>query len=463
MPPNRPRSDTIWLESHAKEIGFDLCGVVAAEKFPELARSEEWLARGFAGEMAYLADPRRIDASRAMPGIRSVIVCALNYNAPFPRSTHVVGARNTRARLQGASSSGFSPSAGPTQHAAPAELRYDAEQGQANRWVPPQESDGGDDDSPRGWISRYAWGSDYHQVLREKLEELTEAMRHRFRASTIESGAGSGEDFQARVYSDTGPIQERIFAKYAGLGWLAKNTLLLNHRLGSWFFLGAILTTLDLTPTLEEGTVPPPDLCGSCRKCLDACPTNAFPEPYVMDARRCIAYLTIELRGPIPEEFREPMGLHVFGCDICQDVCPWNRRAPATFLQEFQPRNFTTNPAEGTAKHSVATEEAIGQTTEDAALRDATNGSNENSLFLPRLEWLSSLSEQEFREHFRGSAIKRTKWRGLVRNACIALGNTEPQRGSDAYERIKALLQGLSASQDAVIAESALWALRRIE
>ena len=202
----RARSDTIWLTGHAKDIGFDLCGVVAAERFPELARSEEWLARGFAGEMKYLADPRRSDAARAMPGIRSVIICALNYNAPFPRSTEVAGARDTRA------------------HRA--------------------------DDFPRGWISRYAWGSDYHEVLRERLDELVDAMRHRF----------ADENFEARVYSDTGPIQERIFAKYAGLGWQGKNTLLLNQRLGSLFFLGAILTTLELAPTLEEGALPPPDL-----------------------------------------------------------------------------------------------------------------------------------------------------------------------------------------------------------
>ena len=418
----RARSDTIWLEGHAKEIGFDLCGVVAAEKFPELARSEEWLARGFAGEMKYLADPRRLDATRAMPGIRSVIVCALNYNSPFPRSTEVVGARDSR-----------SP-------------RFD-------RGEPPQDS-GPQDQSPRGWISRYAWGSDYHEVLRKRLDELAEAMRHRF----------ADEDFEARVYSDTGPIQERVFAKYAGLGWHGKNTLLLNQRLGSLFFLGAILTTLDLAPTLEESALPPPDLCGSCRKCLDACPTNAFPEPYVMDARRCIAYLTIELRGSIPEEFRELIGSHVFGCDICQDVCPWNRRAPTTLLKEFQPRSFTSTPAQSTEPNSVPTEQVNGQeATKDAGQQDATSGPDESSLFLPRLEWLASLGEQEFREKFRGSAIKRTKWRGLVRNACIALGNAAPQRGSQAYVRIQALLRRLGASEDAIIVESALWALRRIE
>src|SRR5438132_8755509 len=184
---------------------------------------------------------------------------------------------------------------------------------------------------PSGWISRYAWGDDYHDVLREKLEALVESLREHFT-----------EPFEARAYVDTGPVQERVLAKHAGLGWLGKNTLLLNQMLGSFFFLGVILTTLDLEPTLGENELPPPDMCGSCRRCLDACPTQAFVEPYVMDARKCISYLTIELRGAIPEEFREPMGNHVFGCDICQDVCPWNRRAPIVSIPQFQPRVFAS-------------------------------------------------------------------------------------------------------------------------
>lgn len=435
----RSRADTIWLEAQAKEIGFDLCGVVAAEQFPELARSEEWLAKGFAGEMKYLEDPRRSDAARAMPGIRSVIVCALNYSAPFPYSKEFVGARGSFASRQLAVRSDSRP-----------------EPGVGDTPSRQQQAEG---DPPRGWISRYAWGSDYHDVLRERLEQLVEAMHHRF-SSVAENS--SHEDFEARVYSDTGPIQERIFAKYAGLGWLGKNTLLLNQRLGSWFFLGAILTTLELAPSLEGGASPPPDLCGTCRKCLDACPTQAFPEPYVMDARRCIAYLTIELRGAIPEEFRESMGMHVFGCDICQDVCPWNRRAPATWLAEFQPRTFPTRKTESAETHAPgATHSTHNVPSSDEPAEEQS--SNEESLFLPRLEWLASLSESEFREKFRGSAIKRTKWRGLVRNACIAIGNAGVRRGTGAHERISELLQRLSRSQDGLVAESALWALRRIE
>jgi epoxyqueuosine reductase len=389
-------SHTVWVESRAKELGFDLCGVVPAGKFPELERTEEWLARGFAGEMKYLSDPRRRSGEGAFPGIRSVIVCGLNYNTDLPKSTDVP------------------------------HLAKDAE--------------------PRGWISRYAWGDDYHEVLKERLNELTAVLREHF-----------VEPFDARVYADTGPLHERIFAKYAGLGWLGKNTLLLNQGLGSWIFLGAILTTLDLAPSLEDGTLPPPDLCGSCRRCIDACPTQAFVEPYVMDARRCISYLTIELRGAIPEELRESVGSHVFGCDICQDVCPWNRRAPATRREEFRPRTLAS-VAETARPES---DETSGLPSKQA--RQDTNDSSEESFFRPRLEWLAALDETEFRRIFRGSPIKRTKWRGLVRNACIALGNSELLRGARSDNRIIEVLQRLSSSQDSVIAESALWALSRIQ
>src|ERR1700687_5884209 len=266
------------------------------------------------------------------------------------------------------------------------------------------------------------------------------------------------EPFGARVYADTGPIQERIFAKYAGLGWLGKNTLLLNQRLGSWIFLGAILTTLDLAPTLEDG-VPPPDLCGTCRRCIDACPTQAFVEPYVMDARRCISYLTIELRGTIPAELREPIGNHVFGCDICQDVCPWNRRAPATSLEVFRPKTFHATPESMPLPDSqVEPLELLSEPGPPEA-----SDSLDESLFLPSLEWLAALDETEFRRLFRGSAIKRTKWRGIVRNACSGLGNSELHRGTAVYHRIGGLLRRLSSSADAVIAESALWALSRIQ
>jgi epoxyqueuosine reductase len=372
---------TQWIVERANSLGFERCGVARAEAFPELAQTSEWLARGYAGEMKYLADPRRSDPQSVLPGVRSVIVCLLNYNTAHPLS---------------------------------------AESAQQH-----------DPDNPRGWISRYAWGSDYHEVLQERLDQLAGSLGEHFPGP-----------IEARSYVDTGPLHERILAKYAGLGWIGKNTLLLNETLGSFFFLGVILTTLDLPPSLAANEMPPPDLCGNCRQCLDACPTQAFVEPYMMDARRCISYLTIELRQNIPEEFREPMGRHVFGCDICQDVCPWNQRAPITTLKEFQPRIFPSL---------------------DREHNDASLPSEDESLLLPRLQWLADLSEAEFRELFKGSAIKRTKWRGLVRNACIALGNSDLRRGTTAHARASALLERLAASAEPVITESALWALSRIQ
>ena len=377
----RPQADTLWIVQQAKSLGFDLCGVVRAEKFPELEKTSEWLARGYAGEMKYLEDPRRADPQTAMPGIRSAIVGLLNYNTAQPRSTDA---------------------------ALPSE-----------------------DGQPSGWISRYAWGDDYHNVLRERLDELVALLRARY-----------SEPFDARAYVDTGPVQERVLAKYAGLGWLGKNTLLLNQALGSYFFLGVILSTLDLAPTLGASELPPADLCGSCRRCLDACPTDAFVKPYVMDARKCISYLTIELRGAIPEELREPMGKHVFGCDICQDVCPWNGRASFTEMPQFQPRVF-----------SAQQENHV----------EADLSSQAESLYLPRLEWLLGLSEADFRELFRGSPVKRAKWRGLMRNACVAAGNSGVRPGTADHARITKLLERLAASGEEVVAESARWALSRIQ
>jgi epoxyqueuosine reductase len=374
-------ADTNWIVDRAKSLGFEGCGVVRAEKFPELERISQWMAGGYAGEMKYLADPRRSDPQSIMPGIQSVIVCLLNYNTPLPLSTD---------------SSAYQ-----------------------------------DDEDPRGWISRYAWGTDYHEVLLARLNKLVDSLRERFQ-----------EPFEMRAYVDTGPLQERVLAKYAGLGWLGKNTLLLNEKLGSFFFLGVILTTLNLEPALAAGEMAPPDLCGNCRQCLDACPTQAFVEPYVLDARKCISYLTIELRGSIPEEFREPMGYHVFGCDICQDVCPWNQRAPDTAIQEFQPRALPV--LQELQKQSPPSPES-------------------ETFFHPRLERLAGMSEVEFREIFRASPIKRTKWRGLVRNACIALGNSRLKRSTPAHVLIIQLLKRLAACPEEIIAESAQWALSRIQ
>jgi epoxyqueuosine reductase len=283
-------------------------------------------------------------------------------------------------------------------------------------------------DSPRGWISRYAWGDDYHEVLREKLNALVARMHARW-----------PEPFEARAYVDTGPVVERVAAKYAGLGWLAKNTCLINEQMGSWLFLGVIVTTLDLAPSLAADEPPAADLCGNCTLCLDACPTQAFAAPYVLDARRCISYLTIELRGPIPDEFRAAMGSAVIGCDICQDVCPWNRKSPVTQLAAFQPRKVELQDENGKEKME-----------------------NEGTLFAPELERMASLSQEKFSRIFRGSAVKRAKWRGLVRNACVALGNSRVARSTNAHRRILALLERLAASDDLLIAEHARWALGQL-
>ena len=366
-------SQTRWIHECALKLGFDLCGVVSLDAdaqasasaglFTELANLREWLARGYAGEMKYLHDPRRADPRRVLKGARSLIVVALTYNSPPARAT----------------------AASPDMNSG---------------------------DAPEGWISRYAWGDDYHEVILGKLETLIGEMRAQF-----------AEPFEARAYVDTGPILERIAAKYAGLGWLAKNTLLINSQLGSWLFLGVIVTTLALEPTLGPRESPPADLCGSCTRCLDACPTQAFPQPYVLDARRCISYLTIELRGAIPEENRPRIGNALIGCDICQDVCPWNRKAPLTHATAWQPRD---------------------------------------ALVAPDLEQLASLSKEQFSAVFRHSAVRRAKWRGLVRNACVALGNSAITSASPAYARIVGLLDALAASDDPLIAEHARWALSRL-
>jgi epoxyqueuosine reductase len=383
-------SITNWISERAIQLGFAMAGVARAEKFPELASQQEWLARGYAGEMKYLTDARRTDPQAALPGIQSVIVCALNYNTDRARTAQAL-----------------------------------ADSGDATETT-----------APRGWISRYAWADDYHDVLREKLQRLLQDLRVEY-----------PQPFEARIYADTGPINERVLAKHAGLGWLGKNTLLLNERIGSFFFLGVILTSLELPPTLGISDLPPADRCGTCRKCIDACPTHALVEPYVMDARKCISYLTIELRGAIPEHLREPMGQHIFGCDICQDVCPWNRHPPVTYAKEFQPRSFTHAAANG----------------EEEFTPHGRNGASRETLFLPRLEWLASLSQSDFSEMFRGSPIKRTKWQGLIRNVCIALGNSKLPPDSSVVQRISTMLTRLAASPNMVISESAQWAISRIQ
>ncbi len=392
------------LDRVMASAGFDAWGVAPVAGLAELENLPEWLARGYAGEMRYLSDERRTDPRKVMPSAQSIIVCALNYNTDNPYSTQV-----------------------------------------------PM-------DPERGWISRYAWGEDYHDVLMKKLETVIATLR-----------ANIAESFEARAYVDTGPVVERIVAKYAGIGWLAKNTCLINEKMGSWFFLGAIVTSLPLAASVGPGEAPPPDLCGQCRLCIDACPTGAIVEPYVLDARRCISYLTIELRGPIPEQFRPAVGRHVFGCDICQDVCPWNRQAPLTSASEFLPRTLAKEETETKIEIRNSKSEKRGVAhplvVSAAESREARVGpegqaqyssKGEASLFAPSLEWLASLTEDGWRDLLRGSALKRARQQGILRNVLVAIGNS-------GNARLARILQKFAGQENIVLREAAAWAFKRLQ
>lgn len=361
------------IRKKALEIGFDLVGIAPLEVRKDLEFSRQWVEKGFAGEMSYLANPKRGDPRRILPSAKSVIFVGLIYSTDHPYST--------RSFVD----------------------------------------DGGRQDdfqkSPRAWISRYAWGSDYHEVMRTRLESLH---------SALETYA---PDAETRVFVDTGPIVERAFARFAGIGWMGKNTCIINQQKGSWFFLGVILTSLDLA-----ANVPAPDRCGSCTRCLEACPTGALVEPYVMDASRCIAYLNIELKGAIPERFRPTMGENLFGCDICQDVCPWNSpgRAAVSRQPEFQPLPLPPGRA---------------------AKPDA--GQPENSLFHPTIAALAAIGPEEFRNLFRHSPLKRLKYRGWLRNLCVVMGNS-------GGKQFAPWLEEAAKCDDPVVRDHAKWALQRL-
>jgi epoxyqueuosine reductase len=350
-------TDTIMKA--AADAGFELAGVAPVGHSPELEYFPQWIEAGHAGEMKYLEARdehgrlKRASLAHAAPWARSVVVCAINYNTAQPYSTQVA-------------------------------------------------------DATRGWISRYAWGQrDYHDAVMTRLSQVEAALK----------SAAASDDLITRCYVDTGPIVERVVAKYAGIGWIGKNTCIINQKLGSWMFLGVILTSLDLDVDPER-SLPAPDRCGTCTRCIEACPTDALIAPYRLDSNKCISYLTIEKRGALPEddELREGMGRHIFGCDICQDVCPWNRKAPVTNAAEFQPREELVNPA---------------------------------------LEWLAEMSAEEFSKTFRGSPVRRAKRAGLRRNAVIAMGNSEDRK-------FLPLLEKLAADEDEVVAESAGWAIRKL-
>jgi epoxyqueuosine reductase len=305
----------------ARECGFELAGIASAVPLAEAAWYREWVGLGYAGEMHYLAGDRadvRSDPRRLLPTAKSILCLGKLYNGPEPYSTAF------------------------------------AEPG-------------------RAWISRYAWGQDYHRVLRKALKRLVARLRET-----------CTRPFDWKACVDTAPLLERAYARRAGLGWIGKNSCLINQGMGSWFFLAELLVSLEIEPDR-----PPPDSCGSCIRCVDACPTGAIIPTgrqegpgYTVDSNRCVSYLTIELRGDIPAGLQPGLGRHVFGCDICQDVCPWNRKAPVTNEPAFR------------AVH-----------------------------FAPPLDALEGLDRDNFRRLFGGTAIVRTGPGGLQRNVAVALGN----------------------------------------
>jgi len=311
------------IKSHARAVGFDACGIAPAAAHPELSFFREWLGRGYAGDMAYL---HRSADRRA--DVRNIL--------PGARSVIV------------------------TATVYHTDRPYSIECA----------------DRGRAQIARYAWGDDYHDVVGGRLERLLDWMR-----------AQSPEPFDARAYVDTGPVQERVYAQHAGIGWIGKNTCVINPTLGSWTFLGVVVCSLTL-----ETDAPSLDQCGSCTLCIEACPTQAIVAPGVLDSTRCISYLTIEHRGEIPSEHHEHIGSHVYGCDVCQEVCPWNAVAPHSHDPAWQPR-----PA-----------------------WDAVD-----------LLTLARRGDDELAAAMRGSAMRRAKAQGLRRNVAVALSNAEASVEAD--------------------------------
>ena len=336
------------IKAAARDLGFALAGIARATEADGFERLREWLARGYAGEMAYMgryAEERRHPAS-VLPEVRSVVMVAMEYGDCGLRIADCGLEENPQSAIRNPQS---------------------------------------------GKIARYAAGPDYHDVVRDRLNRLL-----RWVQSELPGTRGRG-------VVDTAPLLERDFARRAGLGWIGKNTLLINKHRGSYFFLGALLLDMELTP--DEPHVA--SHCGTCTACLDACPTNAFTGPGWLDARKCISYLTIELRSPVPEELLPAVGDWLFGCDICQEVCPWNRKD--------QSKPETVDAAE-----------------------------------------LLSVTEGEFRQRYRGTALFRTKRRGLLRNAAIVLGNC-----GDA-SALPALRRALE-DPEPMVRDAAAWAIARIE
>lgn len=338
------------IREYAKAIGFSLVGIARATNADDFQHLQEWLVQGFAGEMAYMraqAQARRHPAS-IFPDVRTVIMVTMEYS-----STEAI---------------------------------YDQQSAES----PPAVAPGGEG-TVSAKVSRYARGADYHRTMWRKLDKLLAWLK-----TEVPHCSGRG-------VVDTAPLLERDFARRAGLGWIGKNTMLINKERGSYFFIGALLTNLELQPDKPHEL----EHCGTCTACLDACPTNAFASPGSLDARRCISYLTIELRGAMPEDLRSGVGDWMFGCDICQEVCPWNRR-----------------------------DESSPQIVDAIAILQ--------------------MSPDGYRNRFGATALSRAKRQGLARNAAIVLGNSGDERCVPALELAQ-------MDPDAAVREAATWALAQIQ
>lgn len=337
---------SLRIKEQAQRLGFELVGISPVKLPPHGESFAEWLRRGFSGELEYMkrTEELRRNPHRLVPWAVSLISVGMNYYTPFSR--------------------------------------------------PPASQ------QPKGWISRYAWGDDYHELIKDRLESLFDYIRRIYNAP-----------IEGKAFVDSGPVLERDFAGVAGIGWIGKNTHLISPERGSWFFLGELFVSVPLAYDR-----PIRDRCGKCDLCLKACPTGAFAGPYVLDARRCISYLTIELKGFIPRHLRPLIGNHIFGCDICQEICPYNVKALPTMEKAYAPRK---------------------------------------ELYTPDLIPLLSLDEEEFRRRFRGSPILRAKRRGLLRNVAVALGNTKSR------EAVPALIQALD-DRETLVRGHVAWALGQI-
>ncbi len=335
------------LREQALELGFDRFGIARIENIPAMAHYAAWINKGYHATMEYLArhEEKKCNPELIVENANSIFVCAKNYNAPQPKSTE------------------------------------------------PAKPD-------RAWISRYAWGDDYHEIIKKNIVEL-----NNYWLNLCE------RRFSGRYYIDTGPVFERAWAERAGIGWSGKNCCIINRELGSWLFLAVIITDAEFQPS-----PPVQDFCGSCTACIDACPTNALRAPYVLDSNRCISYHTIENKGDIPDHLQMHFGRQIFGCDICQDVCPWNKKAAESSDRTFQPRENLMNPD---------------------------------------LAFLLQLDEEKFHQLFRKSPVKRTKFRGFMRNVLIAASNS-------GNSRLTGLVEKFTGHEERLIREQAVLTKKRL-